>query len=60
MDPARLEQELGRLETLGQVLRWTLARTPRAEFVNVVIQDEYTHDIIVRVAEGVFAAFDAT
>ena len=31
-----------------------------AKFVNVVVQDEFTHDVIVRVAEAVFAAFDAT
>jgi len=60
MDHARIVRELERLETLGQVLRWTLAQTPRAEFVNVVVQDEYTHDVIVRVADGVFAAFDAS
>jgi hypothetical protein len=60
MDHARWERDLGRLETLGQVLRWTLAQTPRAEFVHVVVQDEYTHDVIVRIADDLFAAFDAT
>jgi hypothetical protein len=60
MDHARLLRELETLETLGQVLRWTLDRRPRAEFVNVVVQDEYTHDVVVRVAEDVFAVFDAS
>jgi hypothetical protein len=59
-DHARLMHELGALETLGQVLRWTLAQEPRGEFVNVVVQDEYTHDVIVRVADRTYAVFDAT
>jgi hypothetical protein len=57
---ARIVRELEALETLGQALRWALARTPRAEFSNVVIQDEYTHDVIVRVEDDLFAVFDAT
>jgi hypothetical protein len=56
----RLAQELEALETLGQVLRWTLARSPRGEFVNVVVQDEYTHDVIVRVDDQTYAVFDTT
>ena len=31
-----------------------------AEITNAVIQDEYTHDVIVRIAEDVHAVFDAT
>jgi hypothetical protein len=60
MADARLLQELAALETLGQVLRWTQAQSPRPEFVNVVIQDEYTHDVIVRIVDRIHAVFDAT
>ena len=60
MDDAETVREIEKPETLGQVLRWAQARTPRAEFVNVVVQDEYTHDVIVRVAERLYAVFDAT
>jgi DNA-directed RNA polymerase subunit L len=60
MDRARVACELETLGTLGQVLRWTLAQSPRAEFVNVVIQDEYTHDVIVRIAADLYAVFDST
>jgi hypothetical protein len=60
MDHDRLLQELTAPETLGQVLRWAHARSPRAEFHDVVIQDEYTHDIVVRVDDRVYAVFDAT
>jgi DNA-directed RNA polymerase subunit L len=60
MDHARLASQLEPLETLGQVLRWALGQSPRAEFVNVVVQDEFTHDVIVRIAADLYAVFDAT
>ena len=60
MNHTRMVRELKALETLGQVIRWTLAQTPRAEFVNEVAQDEYTHDVIVRIADDVYAVFDAS
>jgi hypothetical protein len=60
MTQASLIQTLESLQTLGQVLRWNLAQNPRAEFVNVVVQDEYTHDIIVRISDQRFAVFAAT
>jgi hypothetical protein len=53
-------QELRTLETLGQVLRWAQSRSPRAEFVNVVVQDEYTHDVVVWIDGPLHAVFDAT
>ena len=33
---------------------------PRAEFVDVVVQDEYTHDVIVRISDQLYAVFAAT
>ena len=58
MDHVRIVRELEALETLGQALRWALAQSPRAEFVNEVSQDESTRDVIVRVAADLYAAFD--
>ena len=60
MDHAEIVSQLETLETLGQVLRWNLAQSPRAEFVNVVVQDEYTHDVIVRISDHLFAVYAAT
>lgn len=60
MQPVPIEQELARFETLGQVIRWALGRSPRAEFSGVVIQDEFTHDVIVRVEANLYAVFDCT
>ncbi len=60
MCPDTLREEVLAIQTLGQAIRWALARTPRAEFVNVVAQDEFTLDVIVRVTPDVFVVFDTT
>jgi hypothetical protein len=52
--------ELHQLATLKSVLTWALAREPRAEFVDVVIQDEFHHDVIVRVSDRVYAVFETS
>jgi hypothetical protein len=53
-------QELHGLSTLGAVIRWSLARQPRAEFVDVIVQDEYNHDVIVRMSDLVYAVFETS
>jgi hypothetical protein len=52
--------ELAGFATLRTVLEWSLARKPRAEFVDVVIQDEFHHDVIVRVSDRVYAIFETS
>jgi hypothetical protein len=52
--------ELHQLPTLKSVLTWSLAREPRAEFVDVVIQDEFHHDVVVRVSDRVYAVFETS
>jgi hypothetical protein len=52
--------ELAELTSLQKVLIWSLGRSPRAEFVDVVVQDEYHHDVIVRIADRVFTVFEAS
>lgn len=42
-----LTQFLTRLGTLARVLPWGLAQTPQWIVVDVVIQDEFTHDVIL-------------
>ncbi len=38
--------QLRRCTSLHQALRWGLARSPAWTVVDVVVQDEYTHDVI--------------
>jgi hypothetical protein len=45
------------LATLEQVLAWTFAQ--RGELVEVIVQDEYSHDVIVHARAG-YVVFDTT
>ena len=47
-----------RLATLEELLMW--CRAHRAELVDVIVQDEYTHDTLVRRADDSYLCFDTT
>ena len=47
-------------KTLEDVVRWGLAKRPPCMVELVVVQDEYTHDVVVRWAEGVYLVYDTT
>ncbi len=49
-----------RQKTLEEVVRWSLALAPPRLIARVVIQDEYTHDVVLPYAEGVFLVYDTT
>ncbi len=49
-----------RHQTLEEVVRWSLALTPPRLISRVVIQDEYTHDVVLTYGEGVYLVYDAT
>jgi hypothetical protein len=57
---SELRAALPELPTLEQVLKWGLRSSPPYELVEVVTQDEYTHDVILRWRDGLHLAFDAT
>ena len=44
---AALEAELAPLTTLEQVVRWSFAQVPPRDVAEVVIQDEFTHDVVL-------------
>ncbi len=56
---ARLAGLVTRLDTLEEVLRWGFVQRPPSEVLEVVVQDEFTHDVIVT-AGPAFLAFDTT
>jgi hypothetical protein len=63
VDPAlaaRLEDELAVLETLSEALRWVRSHGKAAAIESVLTQDEFTHDILVRLEGGAYVAFDTT
>lgn len=55
-----LLEELAPMPTLASVVPWALRRNPPAEFVEVVVQDEFTHDVVLKIAPDLFAVFDTT
>ena len=55
-----LRDEAGDLRTLDHAFRWALGKSPRVMPDDVVIQDEYTHDVLFAAGDGSFLVFDAT
>lgn len=49
-----------RLGTLEDLLRFGLAQRPPWELLDVVVQDEFTHDVIFRGPAPAFVVFDTT
>ena len=43
-----------RLDTLEDVLRWG------GDVLDVIVQDEYTHDVVVAGRDGAYLVFDTT
>jgi hypothetical protein len=54
---ARL-RSVERLATLEDVLAW--CRLHASEIVDVIVQDEYTHDVLVRGVAPAYVIFDTT
>lgn len=57
---ASLEMLVQRHQTLADVLAWTRSVDPPAKVVDVVTQDEYTHDVVVEAPGQPYLAFDTT
>jgi hypothetical protein len=55
---AALEQELAALGTLHDLIQWGLARGWMVSAV--VVQDEYTHDVVMPAGAGRALVFDST
>jgi hypothetical protein len=41
-------------------MRWALGHDPRIAPEDVVVQDEYTHDVLFRAAENTYLVFDTS
>jgi hypothetical protein len=46
--------------TLADVLQWAREQTPQRAVSEIVTQDEYTHDVVLRFDGSHFLVFDAT
>jgi hypothetical protein len=47
-DHSALDGQLASLQTLQDVITWGFACTPPCEIVDIVVQDEYCHDVVMR------------
>lgn len=60
--PARTNQlrdELASLWSLQDVVRWGFAQAPAYMVVDVIVQDEFTHDVVMN-AGDIYLVFDST
>ena len=55
-----IEALIARQKTLEDVVAWALAQRPPRLVERVVVQDEYTHDLVIRYADGVYLVYDTT
>lgn len=55
----RAAADLHSLLTLGDVFAWARRSTPPLEVLEIVTQDEYTHDVVLPFGDH-FVVFDAT
>jgi len=55
-----LEKTVADLTTLERVLNWARGLRPPSSVDEILTQDEYTHDVLLPVAEGRYLNFDTT
>jgi hypothetical protein len=58
MTVSNILKEASQFRTLERAVQWGLARRPPAEILDIVSQDEFTLDIVFRVAEDCYLVFD--
>ena len=46
--------------TLDGIIPWAITRRPRAEFVDVIVQDEFHHDVVVRILDRLYIVFETS
>ncbi len=46
--------------TLSDVVLWATAHRPPLQIADVVVQDEYTHDVVVPLRDGEYLVYDTT
>lgn len=54
-----LTRQLRSFGLLQEVLRWGFSQAPPCEVAEVVVQDEFTHDVVIEWA-GHYLVFDTT
>lgn len=55
-----IELDLASIRSMSEALNWSRRCIPPATFVNAIAQDEFTHDVVVRLSPETFVVFDTT
>lgn len=55
-----LAATLAPLSTLERVLNWGRGLSPAVDIDEILTQDEYTHDVVLRLADNRYLVFDTT
>ncbi len=54
-----VQREVAPLRLLEHVVRWAFSQTPPSDVADVIVQDEFSHDVVVP-WRGVHLVFDTT
>ncbi len=54
-----LRDELASLWSLQDLVRWGFAQSPSYLVIDVIVQDEFTHDVVMN-AGDIYLVFDST
>jgi len=57
---ASIEALIASQRTLEDVVRWGLALVPPRLIADVVVQDEYTHDVVMQYTDAAYLVYDTT
>lgn len=57
---SHVARAVGGFSMLEEVVRWSFARTPPRDITEVVVQDEFTHDVVIAWDDEIYLVFDAT
>jgi hypothetical protein len=57
---AQLEQHVLPLGSLQELVRWGFALQPPSDVADVIVQDEFCHDVVMRWLEQRWLVFDTT
>ncbi len=57
---AALAADVGGHRTLQDVVNWGIGQSPPRIVVDVVVQDEFTHDVVVPIGDELHLVYDTT
>ncbi len=52
--------EVARFASLAELVRWGLAQRPALLITDVVVQDEFHHDVVVATPDGAWWVFETS